>query len=173
MLFQLYLDSLYIFNAVHFLLLFFSVYIILVAFTCFYMVRIQERKRIRFYQRKSTIRSQLNAHHFLFVVFSFLLSQVPISVINYYVLEPEIWIKILNDIGWKIEKKQVNSFTTIIVGLLQNLIFSVCPVSCFLVGSFLKIWLCLRFCDCYHELLCSDSFPSSPKADMYLLLWLQ
>ena len=53
---------------------------------------------------------------------------VPIQIINIYILQPERWKNVSDTIGLNLTLSQTELFTTTVSGLLQTLIFSVCPV---------------------------------------------
>ena len=53
---------------------------------------------------------------------------VPIQFINMFILKPERWKNISDTIGLNLTLSQTESYMTTVSGLLQTLIFSVCPV---------------------------------------------
>jgi len=52
---------------------------------------------------------------------------VPISLINDYILKPELWVVVLNGINVNIDKGVLTSWLSTISGFSQTLLFSVCP----------------------------------------------
>lgn len=53
---------------------------------------------------------------------------VPIQIINIFILQSERWKNISDTIGLNLTLSQIESYKTTVSGLLQTLIFSVCPV---------------------------------------------